>query len=157
MQCRRFAPHGARLVCRARRPLSHTAAFLGTPRSSSSPSYASPASSASPSEAQDWGRPPASTSGPASQGSLHKPSSGLSPELREFDRYHVWHPYTSLTKPLPTYEVVGASGVRLELADGRQLIDGMSSWWTAIHGYNHPRLNSAVERQLKKMVLPLRR
>ena len=50
-------------------------------------------------------------------------------ELIAFDRQHVWHPYTSLTDPLPVYPVVGAAGVRLRLADGRELIDGMASWW----------------------------
>lgn len=69
----------------------------------------------------------------------------------EFDRQHIWHPYTSLTKPLPVYPVESASGVRLRLADGRELIDGMSSWWAAIHGYNHPVLNDAITTQLKSM------
>jgi adenosylmethionine-8-amino-7-oxononanoate aminotransferase len=71
--------------------------------------------------------------------------------MDEFDRRHIWHPYTSLTEPLPTVEVASADGVRLKLADGRELIDGMSSWWCAIHGYNHPRLNAALTQQLDAM------
>ncbi|ETS29359.1 adenosylmethionine--8-amino-7-oxononanoate transaminase [Photorhabdus temperata] len=69
----------------------------------------------------------------------------------EFDLRHIWHPYTSMTKPLPVYPVVSASGVELELTDGRKLIDGMSSWWSAIHGYNHPILNQAAKTQIDKM------
>ncbi|WP_020677649.1 adenosylmethionine--8-amino-7-oxononanoate transaminase [Geopsychrobacter electrodiphilus] len=68
-----------------------------------------------------------------------------------FDRQHLWHPYTSMTDPLPVFPVVGASGVRLKLADGRELIDGMASWWSAIHGYNHPRLNAALKQQIDQM------
>ena len=71
--------------------------------------------------------------------------------LREYDRRHIWHPYTSMLDPLPAYTVSRASGVFLELDNGRKLIDGMSSWWTAIHGYNHPRLNAAVEEQIQSM------
>lgn len=68
-----------------------------------------------------------------------------------FDKSHIWHPYTSLTNPLPTYQVVSAEGVRIKLAEGTELIDGMASWWTAIHGYNVPELNKAAEQQLDKM------
>lgn len=68
-----------------------------------------------------------------------------------FDTKHIWHPYTSMSQPIPTYPVVEAKGVELIMADGKKLVDGMSSWWAAIHGYNHPVLNQAVSDQLQKM------
>ena len=67
------------------------------------------------------------------------------------DRAYAWHPYSAMHADTPVFAVTSAEGVRLRLQDGRQLIDGMSSWWCAIHGYNHPRLNQAVERQLGSM------
>ncbi|MDB3966843.1 adenosylmethionine--8-amino-7-oxononanoate transaminase [Porticoccaceae bacterium] len=67
------------------------------------------------------------------------------------DQKYVWHPYSSLSNPIPAYEVVSAEGVMLRLADGRELIDGMSSWWCTIHGYNHPVLNKAAVQQIEKV------
>lgn len=72
-------------------------------------------------------------------------------ELLLQDAEHVWHPYSSMSGANPVFPVASARGVRLQLADGRELIDGMSSWWCAIHGYNHPVLNAAIESQLQNM------
>ncbi|MGK2906373.1 MAG: adenosylmethionine--8-amino-7-oxononanoate transaminase [Desulfuromonadales bacterium] len=69
----------------------------------------------------------------------------------DFERAHVWHPYAPLEGALPCYPVKHAQGVHLTLEDDRKLIDGMSSWWSAIHGYNHPVLNRAAKQQLDKM------
>lgn len=68
-----------------------------------------------------------------------------------FDRRHIWHPYTSMSAPLPVYPAVRAEGVYIELADGRRLVDGMSSWWAAQHGYGHPELVAAAAEQLATM------
>ena len=72
-------------------------------------------------------------------------------QLQADDRRVIWHPYASATDAPEVFPVVAANGVRLELADGRELIDGMSSWWCAIHGYNHPALNRAIQEQLGQM------
>jgi adenosylmethionine-8-amino-7-oxononanoate aminotransferase len=72
-------------------------------------------------------------------------------DLLELDRTRVWHPYGPMPSPAPPLPVVSASGVRLTLADGRELIDGMASWWCAIHGYRHPVLDEAVQHQLQRM------
>ncbi len=79
------------------------------------------------------------------------PAPAFTREMTAFDRDHLWHPYSRMRGAAPAYPVVAAHGVHLELADGRRLIDGMSSWWAAIHGYNHPALNAALVRQMKQM------
>jgi len=76
----------------------------------------------------------------------------MTPEqLIALDQQHVWHPYASMDNPPPAYPVVSAHGVRLTLADGQELIDGMASWWCAVHGYNHPHLNEAMKLQIDDM------
>ncbi len=72
-------------------------------------------------------------------------------QLLDLDKAHTWHPYSAMESDIPVYPVASAEGVRLKLTDGRELIDGMSSWWCAIHGYNHPQINRALEAQLQKM------
>ena len=76
---------------------------------------------------------------------------GREAALLELDRAHVWHPYGPMPGVAEPLLVASASGVRLKLADGRELIDGMSSWWCAIHGYRHPALDAAVRAQLERM------
>lgn len=72
-------------------------------------------------------------------------------QIAAIDQQHIWHPYSSLTAPIPAYEVTSADGVHINLSDGRQLIDGMSSWWCVIHGYNHPALNTALHEQIERV------
>ncbi|TOM74166.1 adenosylmethionine--8-amino-7-oxononanoate transaminase [Vibrio parahaemolyticus] len=68
-----------------------------------------------------------------------------------FDRHHIWHPYTSTLTPLTSYPVASANGVNIKLEDGTELVDGMSSWWSTIHGYNHPHLNQAAHQQIDQV------
>jgi adenosylmethionine-8-amino-7-oxononanoate aminotransferase len=72
-------------------------------------------------------------------------------ELLALDRAHVWHPYGPMPGRTEPYLVESAAGVRLRLADGRELVDGMSSWWAAIHGYRHPELDAALHEQAGRM------
>ena len=75
----------------------------------------------------------------------------MTPNDLAFDKRHIWHPYTSMTTPLPVYPVQSAHGCELHLTTGERLVDGMSSWWAAIHGYNHPQLNAAMKEQIDDM------
>ncbi|GAA2891507.1 adenosylmethionine--8-amino-7-oxononanoate transaminase [Streptosporangium fragile] len=93
--------------------------------------------------------------GPAASGERPGPDAFAGPlagpDVAGLDREHVWHPYAAVPQPVPPYVVSRARGVRLTLADGRELVDGMSSWWAAIHGYHHPVLNRALTAQLEDM------
>lgn len=68
-----------------------------------------------------------------------------------FDKKHIWHPYTSIKNPIPVYPISSAYGYKLILNNGHHLIDGMSSWWASIHGYNHPIINKAINKQTKTL------
>ncbi|WP_022952971.1 adenosylmethionine--8-amino-7-oxononanoate transaminase [Leucothrix mucor] len=72
-------------------------------------------------------------------------------QLIAYDKTHIWHPYTSMQNPIPAFPVASAQGVEITLETGEVLVDGTSSWWTALHGYNHPVLNEAVTEQLGKV------
>src|SRR5574344_793925 len=72
-------------------------------------------------------------------------------KLKEFDLKHVWHPYTSLTDPIPTYHVVKTEGTNLYLDNGKRLVDGMSSWWACLHGYGNEYIKNAIIKQLGDM------
>jgi adenosylmethionine-8-amino-7-oxononanoate aminotransferase len=76
---------------------------------------------------------------------------GPDTEQLAFDSQHIWHPYSSMINPPSMFPVESASGVRLRLSDGRELIDGMASWWSVVHGYNHPDLNRAAHEQIDRM------
>ena len=75
----------------------------------------------------------------------------MTQKIHQIDRDHIWHPYSAMNAEFPSYIVSSASGVRLKLDSGQELIDGMSSWWSVIHGYNHPALNQALIDQSQKM------
>ncbi len=77
--------------------------------------------------------------------------STISQEQIAFDQQHIWHPYSSMINPPPAYAVESAQGVKIKLADGRELIDGMASWWSVIHGYGHPELNAAAHAQIDRV------
>ena len=68
-----------------------------------------------------------------------------------FDARHIWHPYSRTHRTTLLHEVISAKGVWLTLSDGRQVVDGMASWWSVIHGYNHPRLNQVLHNQVEQM------
>ena len=69
----------------------------------------------------------------------------------DYDRTHIWHPYASLGNPPPVQFAKAASGVAIELADGRKLVDAVSSWWCVAHGHNHPAIVEAIRRQSERL------
>lgn len=72
-------------------------------------------------------------------------------EIKNIDKEHIWHPYSSVLNPKDTIKIKSAEGVYLQTENGQKLIDGMSSWWSVIHGYNHPKINEAINKQLSNM------
>lgn len=78
------------------------------------------------------------------------PVTNITKDLIELDKQLLWHPYTSMTDPSPQFLVEKAKGMQIHLADGRVLIDGMASWWSVIHGYNHPQITTAIQQQLEQ-------
>jgi adenosylmethionine---8-amino-7-oxononanoate aminotransferase len=82
--------------------------------------------------------------------SSETPDADLS-DRKKFDRDHIWHPYTSAINPPQTWEVASAAGTTIRLTDGRELVDGMASWWCAIHGYRNAKLDRAIRDQLDNM------
>ena len=74
-----------------------------------------------------------------------------SPSISDFDQQHLWHPYACLPPSYPNIIIDHAEGIYIVTEDGTRLIDGMSSWWASVHGYNHPKLNAAITTQLGKM------
>ncbi|MDN5802250.1 MAG: adenosylmethionine--8-amino-7-oxononanoate transaminase [Psychrobacter sp.] len=84
--------------------------------------------------------------------SLSAATSNLDPDIHSsFDNQHLWHPYASLPPSYPNIVIDHADGIYIVTEDGTRLIDGMSSWWASVHGYNHPQLNAAMIEQLGKM------
>lgn len=75
----------------------------------------------------------------------------MTTQTSNIDKEHIWHPYSSVLNPRDTIKIKSADGVYLETEDGKKLIDGMSSWWSVIHGYNNPKINSAINEQISKM------
>jgi len=85
------------------------------------------------------------------QAQCQKNSQQQSKDIIAYDQKHIWHPYTSALNPLPLWQAISTQGVKIRLHDGRELIDGMASWWCAIHGYNHPALMDALHTQAGHM------
>ena len=77
-------------------------------------------------------------------------NSNITDQDLQFEARHIWHPYSTTSSPVEVFPVAGAQGVRLTLEDGREVIDGMSSWWCMVHGYNHPEMNRAIKDQVDR-------